>query len=125
MDSSNQVSISQIGVYGGNPCRVHHLGGDAPTDYHAIYSKTVNCSFLCANLMMTGGLWGLHSGGDPHYVKCFDSNTPSPPNGVRVAFVSQLGTTNVDPDLPQATPITNVSACMRTIANYLLCFCLT
>ena len=71
--------------------------------------------------MKTDGLGGLHSGGDPHYAKCYDSNSPSPLNGIRFAFVSQIGTTNIDPSLPEMTPITNVSACMRTVSQRVLC----
>ena len=69
---------------------------------------------------MTDGLGGLHTGGDPHFAKCYDSNTPSPLNGTRLAFVSQVGTTDIDPSLPEMTPITNVSACLRMVSQIVI-----
>ena len=38
-----------------------------------------------------------------------------PLNSIRFAFPSQEGTPNVDPLLPQRTPLTTVSACKRII----------
>ncbi len=50
---------------------------------------------------------------DPYYVKCFTADGSNPANSLRVAFPSQLGTTGIDPAIPPATSITNVSGCLR------------
>ena len=121
----NQVSISTAGVYSGSPARIFHRAGDGSTDYHTMYRTTFNCTAHCQSVMTAGGLGGLHSGGDPHYAKCYDSVTPAPLNGIRVAFPSQLNTWGIDPALPQITPITNVSACLRMISLWISFFLLT
>ncbi len=67
--------------------------------------------------MLPSGLCDLVAyntyGCDPYYVKCYDTDSVSPLNGIRVALPSQIGTTGLDPALPQVSPITNVTACLR------------
>ena len=93
-------------------------GGDDSTDWVTTYRDTTNCSEMCASVMIVDGLGAYPpnpaAAYDPHYIKCYDAGSPMPLNGIRVAFVSQMGTTNVDPGLPQIFPITNITACMRT-----------
>ncbi len=72
-----------------------------------------NCTNLCIVMMRPDGMTiGPSSyGWDPQYAKCYRTDNAIPMNGIRLAFPSQIGTTDVDPLVPQITPITNVSAC--------------
>ena len=95
-------------------------GGGSDGDHEYVGSRdTSSCNAFCNMMMMAGGV-GWESGGntrgeDPYHIKCYDAFGTFPLNGVRVAFPSQLGTTNIDPALPKATPMTNVTACKRVL----------
>ena len=103
-------------------------GGGSDGDHEYVVSNirdTSSCEAFCNSLMVAGGV-GWDAGGntwgeDPYYIKCFDNETALPLNGIRVAFASQFGTTNIDPALPGVTPYTNMSACMR-MTCYLLSY---
>ncbi len=100
-----------------NNDRIFHRGGNsAGTDFMTTWRATANCTSLCASIMAVSGLcWNIvpNTGGcDPYYAKCYETLSTLPLNGIRVAFASQYGTTNMDPGLPQITPITNISACL-------------
>ncbi len=96
---------------------VHRGGGLVPGDWFVGNRGATNCSTLCKNVMLAGGLNGVGFpntyGGDPHFVKCLDALGAAPLNGVRVQYASMESTTGVDPQLPQMTPVTNVLACLR------------
>lgn len=63
----------------------------------------------------------IYSGWDPHYLKCIEGTTSSctPLNGLRIQHVSQMGTVNIDPLLPQMN-ITDWRSCMRMFRIILL-----
>ncbi len=75
---------------------------------------------MCSSVMQLGGAANPTVpntlGEDPYYVRCYDAYNPNPLNGIRAAFVSQTGTTNIDPELPQVDSIYNVTACLRVFA---------
>ena len=87
-----------------------------------LYRNTSSCFAWCSSVMVTGGLAYTPSpnsyGFDPLYAKCYTGVTSAPPNGIRLAFPSQMGTSAYDPAVPQITPITNVSACLGKILLY-------
>ena len=85
-----------------------------------------NCLDVCTRRMAADS-WSCWSGApcggggwNIYHVKCLDATSIVPINGKRFAFVSQLGTTGLDPDFGQMTPYTNISACLRKIFYYVL-----
>ena len=61
---------------------------------------------------------GYDANCSPYYLKCFDASASSPINQLRIQFPSQESTMLFDPAIPQMTPVTNVSACLR-VQKYL------
>ena len=74
-----------------------------------------DCKAWC-NAKMTpfGACCGPTEACDPYHIRCFDSQIPSPSNGLRVAFASQIGTTAVDPALSQMN-ISDTQSCWRML----------
>ena len=105
--------------------RALYRGGDVTDDWATIYRNSSSCHAFCVSVMQPSSLvsasipnsWGA----DPYYVKCYNSSSGTPPNGIRVAFTSQINTAEMDPSLQQITPITNISACLR-MQNYRKCY---
>ena len=91
-----------------------HRGGANPKDYMANYANADTCSRLCERAMNGSGahVCPPYCGYDSYYAKCFDGLAPTPLNNIRLAFASQFGTNEIDPDLPQMQ-VGNVTACMR------------
>ena len=94
-------------------------GGNDGDDWYQANRNLQNCSAFCTSVMQTGGVANSpvpnFSGENPYHVKCFDGFSLTPLNSIRIAFVSQLGTTQVDPSLPQVDTFTNVTFCLRMI----------
>ncbi len=114
--------ISVIWTHGGfGPVRIMHRGGgnsggDWVMSYHSCTTNCSDCTGFCKKMMAYNTLDGYSPPNDnanPYYAKCYDAISPTPKNGIRFAFLSQLGTTDIDPSLPQAIPYTNVNACLR------------
>ena len=97
--------------------RALYRGGDGSEDWATQYRDPASCQAFCVSVMQPSSIvsatipnsWGA----DPYYVRCYNSSSGAPPNGIRVAFTSQINTAELDPSLPQITPITNISACLR------------
>ncbi len=51
---------------------------------------------------------------DPQFAKCWDAYSPSPLNGIRMQYASQVGTALVDPTLPDQNA-SNWRQCMRMV----------
>ncbi len=114
--------MSVIYVHGGvgGSVRVLHRGAPGIPGPFAGYNwpgwflnGVQDCESLCntgmqAESMDCSGGCGAH----PFYLKCFNALSPTPLNGKRVAFASQVGTTGLDPELLQM-PIGNSSICKR------------
>ncbi len=92
----------------------YESGGDSLAD-----GSGNSCLDMCRTRMNYSGLAPLVS---PFHTKCYDAVSFSPLNGLRVAFSSQEGTSDIDPAVPQMTPYENVSACLRRAfyINYIL-----
>ncbi len=116
--NSEPIEIVVSLIYGSNR-RIVQRAGDASTDWMTIYRSTTNCESFCASVMQFGGATEAGApntyGGHPYYAKCFNWSSATPSNGVRVAFTSQIGTTDIDPSIPQMFPVTNVSACLSIL----------
>ncbi len=97
----------------------HRGGGFNGGDWISIWRSAVNCSSVCTNCMLPGGLqyaaYPNTQGFDPYYLKCFDARSSAPMNTRRLQLPSQEQTAQLDPNLPQIIPITNVSACLRML----------
>ena len=60
-----------------------------------------------------GGENTFGAGWDPYFIRCYEDIGQSPQNSRRAAFVSQVGTTNLDPSLPR-----------MNITDSVGCFCM-
>ena len=103
---------------GGTNYREHwRCGGTNGDCWYTASKNMASCTTLCQDIMLTVGVGcsvAPNAGGhDPYYAKCYDAVAPTPLNSIRVQYASQVGSADVDPELPQTTPITNVSACLR------------
>ena len=76
-----------------------------------------NCTTFCSNRAIYSYMSCDAPFSWPHYIKCYDSNSPNALNDVRLAFPSQEGTTGIDPLLPQIS-LGNISACLRTFLYF-------
>lgn len=85
--------------------------GDGGSCYGGL-SVLNSCESFCRVRTDFNLMGCIHNGSWPQYMKCYDSNSIEPLNGLRVAFPSQTGTTDIDPIIPQM-PIGNSSFCMR------------
>ncbi len=99
-------------IYSG---RIVHRGGGADvSEWLAAKNGATNCYTFCNATMRPQGMRQPGDLCDPHFVKCYENATSgSPPNSKRFAFPSQIGTSQIDPALPQMLPITAVNACLR------------
>ncbi len=93
-------------------------GGANEKDWLRFYRAATNCTTLCTKSMLPGGL-GYGSApntfeADPFYLKCYDGFNFMPLNGKRIQYVSQIGTVDLDPELPQMN-ITDVKSCLRML----------
>ncbi len=101
------------------PVRIAHRGGGLKINDWILHINLTNCIEFCQRIMQSGTLCGEQGRAPsgyachPYYAKCFDTITSQPLNGRRIAWPSQDGTTDLDPGLPQITPITNWTACVR------------
>ena len=92
-------------------------GGPDGTDYFITFDTKTNCETLCKSAMRVGFNsicrdCGGPGPADPRYFKCWDANSPSPLNGIRLQFASQQGTDQLDPNLPVQN-VTDWRVCMR------------
>ena len=75
-----------------------------------------NCSTFCtARAGLTNPHYQMGSGASdswPYYIKCYDTNSASPLNGIRMALPSQSGTTDIDPIIPILS-LGNIYLCLR------------
>jgi len=60
------------------------------------------------------------AGCHPYHVKCLDATSTVPIYGIRFSFVSQLGSSEIDPAYEQMSPYTNISACLRMLFLHFL-----
>ena len=101
---------------------LHRAGGANGIDWLQWYRDATNCSALCRNSMLSGGLqynpYPNTFAADPFYLKCLNGFNFSPLNGKRIQYVSQSGTMELDPELPEMN-ITDVKSCMRMIMSKL------
>ncbi len=77
--------------------------GGCPTDYICkdSYTNASDCDTFCKYLE-TGGLLDNSYVSPPpvaYFGRCFNASSSTPLNNRRIAFPSQLGTTDIDPDL--------------------------
>ncbi len=90
----NQVELSEIRVSTGSRYLGRH--GDDPADTGVGSYNKSSCFALCLNIIQAGVSWSCPG----HYVKCYNSWSPTPLNGIRASFASQQGTMDIDPALP-------------------------
>ena len=115
--STIQVGISVACQYPmGTPQRMAHRGGGTNVEWLATSPTGQNCSALCLFRMQPEYFecsspcsYGCH----PHYLKCYEAISPKPLNTLRLAFPSQIATSDMDASVPQITPYTNITACLR------------
>ena len=97
---------------------LNRAGGSNEKDWLRFYRDATNCTTLCTKSMLPGGLgYGpapYTYGADPFYLKYFDGFNFIPLNGKRIQHVSQIGTVDLDPELPQMN-ITDVKSCLRML----------
>ena len=110
-----QFSVSIIRT--GNLRQVNRGGGQDGAEWYVTWKGLINCTSYCNAAMQPEGLCTA-SPCDPFYAHCYDALGIQALNGKRAAFPSQLGTTDLDPALPQITPVTNFSACMRMFTKF-------
>ena len=118
----NQEAISEIYDYTGlmrAAARGGCCGGPDWLDYKPAVST---CEAWCTWASGNGGTNVMHvtGGGStvlPYYSKCFPSATSPPINAKRFAFVSQLGTINIDPALPK-TNLSNLNDCCINFPSF-------
>jgi len=83
------------------------VGAGSSCDSFCAYR--MNADSFCCGAMPNG------CGCSPYHLKCFNASGVTPLNRRRVAFQSQDGTNEIDPSIPQMTPFTNVTACLRML----------
>ncbi len=83
--------------------RIENGGGDAVNDLLASRFGATTCKQICDWLSSAAGYFdaSLPTTSPVYYAKCYDAVSQTPLNGRRLAFVSQLGTPEIDPSLPQ------------------------
>ena len=103
-----------------NPHRlVRRAGGPAPFPY--VQFAGANCSSFCNYRMNPGGGENSFSAGwDPYFIRCYEDIGQSPQNFRRAAFVSQVGTSAIDPSLQQM----NITDSVGCFCMLLLCLSL-
>ena len=110
-----QVGVPLLHSGSTNLLRLLRRGGGFDSYYYATFS---NCSSFCALRMQPQSMWTSTPpsgfGDDPQFLRCFDVEKQTPLNGIRFAFVSQLGTTELDPDLPRMNA-TDFKGCLGMI----------
>ncbi len=78
-----------------------------------------NCSDFCSYVEASGILDTSYDAGiNPvaYYAKCHLSTGGQAPNGRMFQFVSQLGTTEIDPSLPQTNPASGNNTCIGIVS---------
>ncbi len=66
------------------------------------YAPIPNCTSYCKFMENGGSLW--ESGNRAIHAKCFEGISSNPQNGLRMGFVSQIGTTDFDQSLQLNNP---------------------
>ena len=94
------------------PMRLVRRGGGFQTYYYSSFS---NCSSFCGIRMQPQSVWTPNPpsgvGDDLYYMKCFEALSSIPLNEIRLGFTSQVGTSGIDPALPQMN-ISDFDACV-------------
>ena len=97
---------------------VHRGGGLLNEDLINRVDFCWNCSTcdMVCGWIETVGVLGF--GGPAYYAKCYNASGFVPPNKARIAFSSQSGTPEIDPNLPLMNS-NNVSSCWRKFYKHL------
>ena len=83
-------------------------GGPGGADILTARSGASNCQQHCSWLSTVGYFEGGYEAvSKAYYSKCYETISSTPLNGIRIAFPSQIGSTGIDPALPQNFPIVN------------------
>ena len=75
-------------------------------------SPGTTCQSFCVAMSTTDSQCACCSGCVIAFGKCFDAESATPLNRVRIAFASQIETTAVDPGLSLTSDYTNASYCL-------------
>ena len=100
--------------------KILHRGGKyGDSDWLAnFFSTTTNCDEFCSTSQTVDDLDSFSGIQTVYYAKCYNAFGIIPPNKVRFSFVSQIGTLDVDPLLPNSN---NKSKCLRMFSMFILC----
>ncbi len=107
-------------ISGGNQRNFVRGGGGEPIEWVILNTAPGNtCLSFCLDMMKEAPVCG---GGycAALYAKCYDAISPTPLNGIRVAFPSQIGTSGIDPLLPLSLDYRNITRCLRKQSEILL-----
>ncbi len=94
---------------------IENGGGPGPQDLLSTRSEATNCSQLCSWLETVGYFdSGNTANSKAYFAKCFEAVTLTPLNGKRISFLSQIGSTGIDPDITANIGAVNGTPCKRT-----------
>ena len=108
MCDSLQVLAGDLYNWGYLSHILHRAGGASTETY--VSGLISSCQSFCEAKMQPGGPWFGNS--DVYYGKCYNAISPTPLNAIRVAYPSQQGTTDLEPNFLTNGP-TNVTSCLR------------
>ncbi len=96
-------------------------GGPGPDDRIVATSGKSNCTDLCIWAQTIGAFAACCPGYTAYFARCYNAESATPLNKRRVSFVSQMGTTAVDPSLPANMGVANATiSCIRRLLIYIL-----
>ena len=99
--------------------RILHRGGASPADSLSSWYSLYSCETFCNYLEGGGVVDPTYDNPVPYayYAKCFNESYVRPGNRKRFAFLSQIGSTEIDPELPQMNQA-NKTTCRRILENF-------
>ncbi len=107
----SEVYANEVGpLFWRTPCRIGN-------DYACHGATTSSWEAFCSNLEAGGLIDTSYSGASvptAYYAKCYNESGAGPLNYIRFAYASQIGTTNLDPELPRMNQI-NRTNCRRIL----------
>ena len=100
----------------GNDRIISNGGGNGTQDLVTIFSGAKNCEEHCSWFEGAGYFdSNAVAIAKAYYSKCFERLTSQPLNGRRIAFLSQVGTMDIDPALPRNFGVVNATPPCRRI----------